>query len=465
MEHSPDAQMRSLKDYAAKNKIVIQEEHIYIDEGVSAKTTNRPEFQRMIKKAKANPTPFKVILVHKFDRFARNREDSVVFKSLLRRECGIRVVSITEQLEDDKFSVILEAMLEAMAEYYSLNLADEVKKGMTEKARKGGFLTRPPYGYRIDEEGKSPVIVPDKAEKVRIIYKRFLEGNSLYSVMKYMNTLDGDYVFTTIRVKYILNNPMYCGLIRWNMRDSNNKYKVKDQEEWIITEGQHEPIVSKEIFNKAQDRLIRIKPKIKPAEVTTSLFSGIVRCSNCGSVLTKRERKYPSGTIKTWFQCNGYNKSNCNVSHGIRGEVIKDSVLEQLIILAESENLAEIDIAQNTTTPNNTELGYLQRQLSNLETKLKRVKSAYADGVDSLEEYKENKARILKEQEEIKKAIEIFNSESNSSDKLQRKAKELYQLLIEDDIPLLDQQKALRTVISQITYDKINEQLVIEYWG
>ena len=81
----------------------------------------------MIKKAKSTPKPFDVILVHKFDRFARNREDSVVYKSLLRSELGIQVLSITENIGDDKMSVIIESMLEAMAEYYSLNLSDEVK--------------------------------------------------------------------------------------------------------------------------------------------------------------------------------------------------------------------------------------------------------------------------------------------------------------------------------------------------
>ena len=90
----------------------------------------------MIKRLNQPQKPFDVILVHKFDRFARNREDSVVYKSLLRSELGIQVLSITENIGDDKMSVIIESMLEAMAEYYSLNLSDEVKKGMSEKSEK-----------------------------------------------------------------------------------------------------------------------------------------------------------------------------------------------------------------------------------------------------------------------------------------------------------------------------------------
>lgn len=127
VEFSPDAQLKAIQNYCNQNNISLDREHIFKDEGISGrKADKRPGFQDMIKHAKKKE--FDVILVHKFDRFARSREDSVVYKSLLKKECGIRVISITESIEDDKFSVILEAMLEAMAEYYSLNLSDEVKK-------------------------------------------------------------------------------------------------------------------------------------------------------------------------------------------------------------------------------------------------------------------------------------------------------------------------------------------------
>ena len=107
-EFSPAAQKRAILIYAEKNNIKINENNIYADEGISGrKAEKRPAFMKMISDAKTKPQQFSIILVHKFDRFARNREDSVVYKSLLKKECGIRVVSVTEQLEDDKFSIIL----------------------------------------------------------------------------------------------------------------------------------------------------------------------------------------------------------------------------------------------------------------------------------------------------------------------------------------------------------------------
>ena len=115
-EYSPGAQKRALEHYARQHGMTLSPDHIYIDAGISGrKAQTRPAFMAMIAAAKQKHPPFSVILVHKFDRFARNREDSIVYKSMLRRQCGVQVVSITEHLEDDRMGLILEAMLEAMA--------------------------------------------------------------------------------------------------------------------------------------------------------------------------------------------------------------------------------------------------------------------------------------------------------------------------------------------------------------
>lgn len=177
LEFSPDAQLRAMRKYCDENYLLLPDEFIYIDEGISGRNAKkRPAFQNMIKKAKSTPKPFDVILVHKFDRFARNREDSVVYKSLLRSELGIQVLSITENIGDDKMSVIIESMLEAMAEYYSLNLSDEVKKGMSEKAKKGGVQTKPSFGYTVVDNNFSPIA--EEAVIVKNIFQRFVSGES-----------------------------------------------------------------------------------------------------------------------------------------------------------------------------------------------------------------------------------------------------------------------------------------------
>ena len=113
-------------------------EFIFVDEGISEKNKNRPAFKEMISLAKHKPKPFDVILVWKFSRFARNREDSIVYKFMLRKEHNIDVVSVSEDIGDDKLSILIEAIIEAMEEFYSINFAEEVKRGMTEKVKRCG---------------------------------------------------------------------------------------------------------------------------------------------------------------------------------------------------------------------------------------------------------------------------------------------------------------------------------------
>ena len=246
-EFSPDAQLKAIKNYAKSNNIIIDDDYIFIDEGISGRHADkRPAFQEMIKQAKSKPKKFDVILVHKFDRFARSREDSVVYKSLLKKECGIRVVSITESIEDDKFSVILEAMLEAMAEYYSLNLADEVKKGMTEKANRGQYQATPPFGYKM--ENKQLQIVDEEAKAVKLIFDKYISGEmNFLQISRYISNLGyrthrGN-LFENRTIEYILNNPVYCGMSRWTPTGKiKRNYNNPDS---IIKDSEHEPIISK----------------------------------------------------------------------------------------------------------------------------------------------------------------------------------------------------------------------------
>lgn len=218
-EYSPEAQRRALEHYARQHQLTISPEHVYIDAGISGRRAEtRPAFMAMIAAAKKRPPPFSVILVHKFDRFARNREDSIVYKSMLRRQCGVQVVSITEHLEDDKMSLILEAMLEAMAEYYSINLGDEVRKGMREKARRGELQTAPPFGYGVKDNILQPV--PREAFVVQEIYRRFLAGEAMVSIARWtqqmgMLTHRGN-PLDSRSIRYILSNPVYVGKLRWH---------------------------------------------------------------------------------------------------------------------------------------------------------------------------------------------------------------------------------------------------------
>ena len=157
------AQLRALRDYAEKNGYIVARE--YIDEAESGRIADRPQFKKMIDEAAKPQAPFKEILVWKFSRFTRKREHAVAFKSMLRRR-GVRVVSITEQAEDNATGRLLEGIIESVDEFYSENLAQEVVRGMREAASRGFWVaSRVPYGYRklMVEDGakKRPTLEPD----------------------------------------------------------------------------------------------------------------------------------------------------------------------------------------------------------------------------------------------------------------------------------------------------------------
>ena len=170
-EISPDSQEHLLRDYAAKNNIVILK--IFTDLGISGRKANkRPGFQEMIGLAKGDDHPVDLILVWKFSRFARNQEESIVYKSLLKKQHNVDVVSVSEPLSDDPFGSLIERIIEWMDEYYSIRLSGEVLRGMKENAARGAFQGAAPFGYKTVD--KTLVIDPEKADIVRHVFNMYV---------------------------------------------------------------------------------------------------------------------------------------------------------------------------------------------------------------------------------------------------------------------------------------------------
>lgn len=463
-EFSPDAQLRALKEHARKNDIVLSKEHIFIDEGISGrKAERRPAFMKMIATAKLKPKPFDVILVHKFDRFARSREDSVVYKSLLKKEANIKVVSITETIEDDKFSVILEAMLEAMAEYYSLNLADEVKKGMTEKALRGGYQTTPPFGYRIAD--KKLVIEPNEAEMIRLIFNQFANNQmGLRAIARYANDLGlrtkrGN-PFENRTIEYILNNPVYIGKARWTPTGKTRRnYHNPDS---IIADSDHEPIIDMEIWEKVQNALgvqKELYPKYqKPNTQLKTWLKGLVRCGNCGNTLVNSAGKY--------MQCNSYSKGACKVSHCVNTKFLENLVLEQLKEIYQNElEIKVVPQVQDTAVTSQYDL--LQERLNKLGQKEKRIKEAYQDGIDTLEEYKENKQKLNAERNSIETQLQDIKNglldKDMQGESIIKRIESVYALLTDDSIDIQNKYNTAHFLINKIVYNKPEKLVTIEF--
>ena len=136
------SQLKTLREYALKRNWTIVEE--FVDEAESARTANRPSFQRMIASAKQKHAPFEAILVWKLNRFARNREDSIIYKSLLRKR-GIQIISINENIDEGPTGKLLEGIIESIDEFYSANLSQDTIRGLKENTMRGFWNGGVPY--------------------------------------------------------------------------------------------------------------------------------------------------------------------------------------------------------------------------------------------------------------------------------------------------------------------------------
>lgn len=164
---SIDAQIRASEKYAAQNDYIVINK--YIDRAKSATTDQRPQFQQMMSDIVS--TDVDAIIVHKLDRFARNRYDSAIYRNIMKKN-NVVLLSVLENLNDSPEAIILEAVIEGYNEYYSKNLAREVEKGKRENAIQckhvGGI---PPLGYDVDPVTKKLTINRFEAEAVKMIYR------------------------------------------------------------------------------------------------------------------------------------------------------------------------------------------------------------------------------------------------------------------------------------------------------
>lgn len=460
-EYSPEAQRRLILDYAKKHDIVISKEHIFEDIGVSGtKADKREAFQSMIGLAKSKEHPIDIILVWKFSRFARNQEESILYKSLLKRS-NVSVISVSEPIIDGPFGSLIERILEWMDEYYSIRLSGEVKRGMMQKAMSGGYNSKIPFGYVMNEE-KIPVPVQGQAEVVQMIFDQYVnQKDSISNIALNLNnagyrTANGN-KFERRIIHYILENPFYIGKIRWNYAP-RARGRVKDGDV-ILRDGKHEPLVSKDIFENAQTRIkesyeaFHGSVRRVPSAAAKHWLSGTLKCSTCGSSLT-----FCSAKIN-YFQCWKYNKGTCGKSSYVNVKNAEQHVIDGLKNLLLSDSIKYERIPATTLNVDDT---LLRAQLRDLDKKLERIKNAYIDGIDSLEEYKANKRMIDNRKKKIMEQLTIKpKPKKEKSGNILENIKSVIQIL-ESDADSTKKAEAIRSICHKIEYDKENDTLYFD---
>ena len=287
-EQSIEGQLHDAYDFAAREGYTIIGE--YIDRALTGRSDNRADFQRMI--ADSAKRQFSVVLVWKLDRFARNRYDSAIYKAKLKKN-GVRVISVKENLTDTPEGIILEGMLESMAEYYSANLSVNVKRGQRETLAKGRFCGGPvPLGYKA-VDGK---LVHDEktVPLVRHVFEQYASGVPKKEIVDEL-TKRGvksprGAVLSATSFQTMLTNPVYIG-----------KYTRAG----VVYENCAEPIISEELFNKVQLRLAARKRA--PAALRAKeeyLLQGKAFCGHCGAKMTGESGKSgSSNTMYHYYSC------------------------------------------------------------------------------------------------------------------------------------------------------------------
>ncbi len=469
---SLEAQEAAMRKYCQENGYLIVDK--FVDAGESARTAKRPGFQRMVAVAKKEPRPFDILLVHKFDRFARNREDSAVYKALLRRDLGIDVRSVTERFDGSPIGRMVEGILEVLAEFYSANLSTEVIKGMAHKAAKGEPLGVAPFGYMIDGRARRLVISPEEAQCVRWIYEQFvLSRRSMLSLAVELRegglpkfgafALKPKWSQQSIRI--ILTNRTYLGEFHWS----------HDGEKFVVPNA-HEAIVSRELFDRAQD-MFQYRRR-KKNTYGDYLLKGFGKCAICGSGMARyrsfnRWQKNARGPANTdlpytdWICCMGYYNHTCK---GIRN-AIKMGELERMIVCKIGEltqgrfDLAPNQIVLKERQVTASRLNAARRKLNRIPKKLLTQMKLLEEEVIDIEEFKEAKQRVLEEKHMLETTIQqleaILSSQQVSLQSVTEQAQQVHTFLLNNALGTEERRTALSWILDHFVWDRRTEELQI----
>ncbi len=389
-EQSIEGQVRVCKEYAERNAINIINE--YVDRAMTGTNDKRPAFQQMLFDSKSHK--FNLVLVYKFDRFARSRHDSAVNKAILQKN-GVKVISATEQIANTPEGIILEGMLESFAEYYSAELSQKVKRGLKESRIKGNFTGgHLPYGY--SKQDKKVIINEEQANIVRLIFNEYISGKRIKDVVDLLknqgikNAYGKDWTINS--VSRILRNENYKGVVYADETTYTNIYPA---------------IIEEDLFDQVQDKLKFSKRTSAHHKTQVNyLLSGKLFCGKCGGLMTGDCGKGKLGKIYNYYKCftKKKNKSVCD-KKSISREYIENIVVNATQMFMQRTDLKAIAkcVADlyNKDIQTDKILESLNKQLKDNNKKLKNILTAIENGI-----FNNTTGQRMQELENSKKELE-----------------------------------------------------------
>ncbi len=314
-EQSIEGQLAECRAFAERNNLRIV--HEYIDRALTGTTDKRPDFLQMIEDSKRKG--FQFVIVYQLDRFARNRYDSATYKAKLKKN-GVRVLSAKENITDDASGILIEGVLESMAEYYSAELSQKIKRGIAISASKckyfGGSV---PLGYKVDEQ-KNFVVNEETAPIVKQMFQMLANGYNYAQIARYMNergipTARGG-KWNKNSFQSLFSNRRYLG-----------KYIFHGEE----IDGGMPRLIDDELFADVQRVLAKYAaaPSRGKAKVEYLLSDKMI-CGHCGNKMTGISSTSSNKKIHNYYKCGGNNKGICK-KRTVRKQFIEDEVIAAIV--------------------------------------------------------------------------------------------------------------------------------------
>ncbi len=395
---SISGQLKGLREFALKHGYEVAGE--YVDEAESGKSARRPVFQEMVSAARRKPRPFDAVLVWKLSRFARSREDSILYKSLLRKH-GVQVVSMNEPIENSPTGKMIEGVIETLDEFYSANMAQDIVRGMREAVSRGFWVgSRTPYGYRRiyvqDGSKQRSKLEPDPVTAPTVGRVFDLAASGLGS-KEIASRLNADAVpaargrlWGKSRVYDMLINPVYAGTLVWGI---SGGYHKGNGLEPVRVAGAAPAIVTQETFDAVQQVLRSRSPQFTPPRRVSSqyLLSGLLKCGKCKASMfgvPAKGARYHYYVCGTAFRAG---RATCS-GRSVRRDVIERLAVRKLQeVVLKPAHLAELlelvnEEADRAGSDAAARLAVFDGQIGNVRQKLERLYDAVESGALAMDD-------------------------------------------------------------------------------
>ena len=353
----------------------------YIDEGVSAKDTERPELKRMLQDIEGKKLD--IVLVYRLDRLTRSVLDLYKLLEVFQKH-DVHFRSATEQYDTTSaIGRLFITLVASLAQWERENLGERVKFGMEQKVREGKFPGGSvPFGYNLVDGDL--LINEDEAKYVRLIFSKYAQGKNLNEISYLMNQIGvlspTGSQWNDRTIGYMLDNPIYVGRLRWNYKSGDNYFEV---------ETNYPRIIDDETFEKVR-YYKETKKQYHPRTLNQKyIFSGKLICPDCGGVLVGHDCSKPEYPDYLYYRCQGRQDLNrkCKFT-SVRDKVIEQEFLQAIGFLIDPQTAREVAATVEVDDDHKEEIERLQKELVKIRRNREKWQRAYADDVISLEDLK-----------------------------------------------------------------------------